>query len=106
MGPNARCSGAPTANARGAMTQISSARPAKDSFNGGSEMILAAERISENGRVFISASLFPGRRESIGRRAGQCGIKWKHSARRHSFASYSLGQIQNANPVALETGAH
>jgi len=36
--------------------------------------------------------------------AEEAGIKWKHNALRHSFASYRLAQIQNANQVALETG--
>jgi len=35
---------------------------------------------------------------------GGAAIKWKHNALRHSFASYRLAQIQNANQVALETG--
>jgi hypothetical protein len=29
--------------------------------------------------------------------AQEAGIKWKHNALRHSFASYRLAQIQNAN---------
>ena len=36
--------------------------------------------------------------------AEEAGIKWKHNALRHSFASYGLAQIQNANQVALEPG--
>jgi len=36
--------------------------------------------------------------------AEEAGIQWKHNALRHSFASYRLAQIQNANQVALETG--
>jgi integrase len=36
--------------------------------------------------------------------AADAGIQWKHNALRHSFASYRLAQIQNANQVALETG--
>ena len=36
--------------------------------------------------------------------AEEAGLKWKHNALRHSFASYRLAEIQNANQVALETG--
>src|SRR2546427_1509659 len=93
MGPNARCSGAPTADALGAMTQAIKAKPANGSLSNGREMISAAVRIWENGRGFISASLFPGRRESIGRRVGYYGTEWKHNALRHSFASYRDLQI-------------
>ncbi|MBI2925005.1 MAG: site-specific integrase [Verrucomicrobia bacterium] len=32
------------------------------------------------------------------------GLRWKHNALRHSFISYRLAQIQNANQVALEAG--
>jgi len=39
-----------------------------------------------------------------GQLAQEAGIKWKHNALRHSFASYRLAQIQNANQVDLETG--
>jgi len=31
-------------------------------------------------------------------------VKWKHNALRHSFISYRVAEIQNANQVALEAG--
>ena len=36
--------------------------------------------------------------------AEAAGFKWRHNALRHSFASYRLAQLQNANQVSLETG--
>ncbi len=36
--------------------------------------------------------------------ARRAGVAWKHNALRHSFISYRLAQIQNANQVALEAG--
>jgi hypothetical protein len=31
-------------------------------------------------------------------------VKWKHNGLRHSFISYRVAEIQNANQVALEAG--
>ena len=36
--------------------------------------------------------------------AKDAGVPWRHNALRHSFASYRLAQLQNANQVALESG--
>lgn len=36
--------------------------------------------------------------------AARAKVEWKHNALRHSFISYRLAEIQNANQVALEAG--
>ena len=36
--------------------------------------------------------------------AQKVGIKWKHNALRHSYASYRLASEQNAAQLALEMG--
>ena len=61
-----------------------------------------APHVQESGRVWVySNSQLSERKGQLPQKAG---IKWKHNALRHSFASYRLAQIQNANQVALETG--
>src|SRR6266700_2869009 len=56
----------------------------------------------ESGRVWLYGDSYLSRLKK--QVAEQAGIQWKHNALRHSFASYRLAQIQNANQVALETG--
>ena len=36
--------------------------------------------------------------------AKKIGVKWKHNALRHSYASYRLALVQDAAKVALELG--
>jgi len=58
--------------------------------------------VPESGRVWLySSSRLSNQKGQLARAAG---IEWKHNALRHSFASYRLAQIQNANQVAMETG--
>ena len=58
--------------------------------------------VQESGRVWLYGdSHLSHLKKQV---AEEAGIQWKHNALRHSFASYRLAQIQNANQVALETG--
>jgi integrase len=58
--------------------------------------------VQKSGRVWVhGTSHLSHLKQQV---AEEAGIKWKHNALRHSFASYRLAQIQNANQVALETG--
>jgi hypothetical protein len=36
--------------------------------------------------------------------ARRLGIEWPHNVLRHSFISYRIAKIKNANEVALEAG--
>jgi integrase len=56
----------------------------------------------ESGRVWMYSNSQLS--HAKGQLAQKAGVKWKHNALRHSFASYRLAQTQNANQVALETG--
>jgi len=58
--------------------------------------------VQESGRVWLYGDSYLSRLKK--QVAEEAGIQWKHNALRHSFASYRLAQIQNANQVALETG--
>jgi len=58
--------------------------------------------VQESGRVWLYGDSYLSRLKM--QVAEEAGIQWKHNALRHSFASYRLAQIQNANQVALETG--
>lgn len=42
--------------------------------------------------------------EALTRLAGRAGVKWKHNALRHSYASYRMAEIKNAAQVSLELG--
>ena len=58
--------------------------------------------VQKSGRVWVhGTSHLSHLKQQV---AEEAGIQWKHNALRHSFASYRLAQIQNANQVALETG--
>lgn len=42
--------------------------------------------------------------KKFGEIAAAAGVAWKHNALRHSFISYRMAQIKNANQVAYEAG--
>ena len=41
---------------------------------------------------------------ALTRLAARAGVKWKHNALRHSYASYRMAEIKNAAQVSLELG--
>jgi integrase len=42
--------------------------------------------------------------DALMRLAERAGVKWKHNALRHSYASYRVAEVQNVPQVALESG--
>lgn len=42
--------------------------------------------------------------EALTRLAARAGVKWKHNALRHSYASYRMAKVKNAAQVSLELG--